>query len=54
MIDAFELMKYANTYSVCFHLLYGKGRETGLAERKECLLASPRTFYRADDQAQIE
>lgn len=53
MIDAFELMKYANTYSVCFHLLYGKGRETGLAERKECLLASPRTFYRADDQAQI-
>jgi len=24
-----------------FHLLYGKGRETGLAERQECLLASP-------------
>jgi len=21
-----------------FHLLYGKGRETGLAERQECLL----------------
>ena len=45
--------KALNTFNVCFHLLYGKGRETGLAERKECLLASPMTFYRADDQAQI-
>ena len=27
------------TWNVCFHLLYGKDRETGLAERQECLLA---------------